>query len=120
MSIQPTPGPLFEPQERAAEQPAPPETGREAFERFHAANPHVYAAFTLYALRLAAKGRRRYSARTIIEVIRWTHDVETTGPEYRINDHYSPYYARLFHADHPEHAGLFETRKAAADEELSP
>lgn len=41
--------------------------------------------------------------------------METTGPIYKINDHYSSLYARLFHLAHPQHGRFFELR-ALSDE----
>jgi hypothetical protein len=34
-----------------------------------------------------------------------------TGEPYKINDHYSAYYARLFMRDYPEYDGFFRTRR---------
>ena len=82
----------------------------EAFEAFHAENPHVYKLFKRFAFRVIAAGRRRYSARTIWHRMRWHADFETTDDEYKLNNNHSPYYGRLFMADHPEHDGLFATR----------
>ena len=86
-----------------------------AFERFHRLNPHVYGLFVRFANQ--AKSRRpRFSARTILHRIRWETMVETDDPAgFKINDHWSPFYVRMIEKDHPEFAGFFEKRGAAAD-----
>ena len=94
------------------------ETGpaQEAFDRFNTENPHVYILFCRFTLQAITAGRSRYSARMIVERIRWHTTVETTGDDYRINGNHVPFYARLFEREHPEHRGLFERRRAAADD----
>lgn len=63
-------------------------------------NPQIYLAFKRQALRMAQSGRKRYSARTIVEVIRWNTDLEDSGSTFKINDHYTPGMARLFMAEY--------------------
>ncbi|MAS98849.1 MAG: hypothetical protein CMF29_08040 [Kiritimatiellaceae bacterium] len=84
---------------------------KEEWWEFHKANPHVYNLFCDYANKAIASGRKHYSARTIIELIRWHNDIETTESDFKINDHVVPYYARLFMHYHPEHKGFFELRQ---------
>lgn len=86
-----------------------------AFKQFHRDNPHVWAEFERRALamwkRLGDLGEdQRYSARTIIEVMRWHARMETTGDQYKFNDHHTPFYARMFLEEHPECAGFFERK----------
>tara|TARA_R110002110_G_scaffold112168_6_gene278974 strand:+ start:1910 stop:2194 length:285 start_codon:yes stop_codon:yes gene_type:complete len=78
---------------------------------FHRENPHVYKLFSKYAFEAINRGREHYSARTIIELIRWHTDIETNDKDFKINDHTVPYYARLFMHENPEHKGFFELRK---------
>lgn len=88
----------------------------QAFLDFHARNPHIYQLFCRFALQAAAR-RSRFSARTVLHRIRWYTSVETDDPQgFKVNDHWSPFYARLFEQDHPEHAGFFEKRRALAEE----
>lgn len=74
-------------------------------------NRHVYEAFERLALSMWRRGRKRYSARTIVEVIRWNTDLADTDTTFKINDHYTPGMARLFLDDHPMCAGMFELRE---------
>ena len=86
--------------------------------KFHIANPHVYKLFTRFAQKATSSGRKRYSARTIWHVMRWHADFETTDTAYKLNDHHTPFYARLWMEEHPQYPGFFETRRAVADETL--
>jgi hypothetical protein len=81
-------------------------------------NLHVYDAFEREALRVVANGIKHYSARTIVHVLRHhTAVAEDTGG-FKLDDHRSPYLARLFDLVHPEHAGLWEFRQTKAAESL--
>jgi len=79
-------------------------------------NLHVFTAFEREAKRVAARGFRHYSARTIIEVLRHNSALAETGGPWKLNDWNTPYLARLFVLAHPEHAGLFEFRATKAAE----
>lgn len=94
-------------------------TIREGFKKFHSENPHIYSAFESQALRAIAKGRKKISAKLIINWIRWHEYLETTDVNYKINDAYQSYYARLFTEKHPAHKDVFEFRKLR-NEEQSP
>ena len=77
---------------------------------FHAQNPEVYELVKRFAYEVLAKGYKRYSAYSIIQRIRWEIEIRTVGDTYKINNNHAPYYARLFHLDHPQHDGFFRTR----------
>lgn len=63
-------------------------------------NREVYREFERRALRMARTGRKRYSARTIVEVMRWDSDIADSEKTFKINDHYTPGMARLFMGTH--------------------
>lgn len=87
-------------------------TIREAFVAFHALNPHVYQRFKDIVFRLIERGRKRYSSKTILCVVRFQRDMETqSDEEYRINDAFTAEYARLFIVDFPQHKDFFEFRE---------
>ena len=73
-------------------------------------NLHVYYAFEEEVMKIIKKGFKHYSARTIVHVLRHHSAVSENGSEWKINDHHSPYLARLFDLAYPNHAGLFEYR----------
>jgi hypothetical protein len=56
-------------------------------------------------------GFDRYSARTIIEIIRWHHHVERGNREFKVNDHWSPRLSRWVMNRHAKLAGFFELRE---------
>lgn len=94
----------------------------QAFRAFHLRNPHVYSLFERFALEAASAGREKIGARLIWERMRWYLRFETTDRAERglkLNDHYPPYYARMFLRRHPELEGFFELRKVQGEAEVS-
>jgi len=80
------------------------------FIKFHKKNPHVWELFKHFTLVAVRSGRSHYSARAIIERIRWHTDAETEVDSFfRIPNAHTAYYARLFHASYPKHKGFFRT-----------
>ena len=77
-------------------------------------NLHVYERFEREALKVAAKGFKHYSARTIIEVLRHWSALEEKGGAWKLNNDQTPYHARLFALCNPLYATLFEFREAKA------
>ena len=55
--------------------------------------------------------RERYSARTILHVMRWHRDIRTGEQRYKLNDHWTPVLARWFMKKH-KCPGYFETRNS--------
>lgn len=80
-----------------------------AWRAFHRANPRVYELFEQYTFE-AARRRAHYSAKAIFERIRWHTEIETTGADFKLNNNFHAYYARLFMKRHPRHDGFFRTR----------
>lgn len=86
------------------------------FAEWHEANPHVWLLFVRFTFQALQTGRGHYSARDIVHRIRWHTNVELASvDEFKINDHWSPYYARVFMACYPAHASIFETRESEDD-----
>lgn len=73
-------------------------------------NVHVYEAFEAEAKKIANRGFKRYSARTIVEVLRHHSAVAEVEGAWKLNDWRTPYLARLFAILNPESANLFEFR----------
>jgi len=86
-------------------------TIREGFNRFNEDNPHVFESFQEEALKAIERGRKKLSAKLIINWIRWNELLRTSDKNFKINDAFQSYYARHFIELHPEHAGIFEMRK---------
>ena len=93
----------------------------QRFCEFHRDNPTVWALFKQFAYQARSTGRERFGARMIGERIRWYTLIETNSTDYKLNDHYWPYYARLLMLADDRFKGFFErrdTRFDATDEEL--
>lgn len=79
---------------------------------YHRANPHIYALFDQLTKKALDAGRTHYSSRAIIEVIRWNYNIVTkSNDDFKINDHYTAYYARYFMHLNPMHEGFFHLRE---------
>lgn len=82
----------------------------EEFMKFHTDNPDVYLLFKKFTFEAIQRGRKKLGVGAIIERVRWYTDIETRGGPFKLNNNYSPYYARMFMSDFPEHEGFFATR----------
>jgi hypothetical protein len=71
----------------------------------------VATKFESFALEIADKGFKRYSADAIGHRIRWHEHVERGNRTFKINDHWIKPMAAWFLARHPELPGFFELRE---------
>ena len=79
-------------------------------------NPQVWAKFKEYAEQALSSGRKYFSARTIIERIRWDTKIAEKGVEtFKIGDHSSPYLARKLMREDPRFRGFFRTKISNAE-----
>ena len=86
------------------------------FDTFHAANPWVWREYERYALKLAVRGVKRYGSKTIYEHLRYVHDLQTESDDgLKLNNNYTPYYARLFKQEHPEYGEFFAFRRVKGE-----
>ncbi|WP_316201030.1 MULTISPECIES: hypothetical protein [unclassified Bradyrhizobium] len=83
----------------------------ERFWAFHESNPKVYQLFDRFTKQVISRGHTRFSSDAILHRIRWETNVETHGDKFKINDHYSAYYARMWMDLNPDHDGFFATRE---------
>jgi len=74
-------------------------------------NWHIWLAFAKESARVYARGRRHYSARTLVEWMRHETALAEKGSRFKINNRYIPDLARLYQMLYPEH-DLFETRSS--------
>ena len=84
----------------------------EGFLEAYKSSPGVWRAFERIALDLIARGKKA-GAIDILGKIRWETKVEG-GLDWKVNNNYAPYYARIFVHKYPEHAGFFEFRRVGA------
>jgi hypothetical protein len=84
----------------------------ERFGEFLEANPHFFPAFRKAAIQLLAAGHKRYSARGIVEGLRFNASFETTSLDgWKINDHFTSRLARKLMGEDGRFIGFFEVRK---------
>lgn len=81
---------------------------------FHNDNPRVYSMFDAFTRYAISRGRKRFSAKVIVERIRWETTLETTDGEWKINNNYPAYYARLWMRNNPVNEGFFAIRELRA------
>lgn len=79
------------------------------FGAFHAANPQVYQALRALAISMRRRGVRRAGIGQLFEVLRWQYAIQTRGQDFKLNNNYRSFYARLLNRD-PELHDMFETR----------
>ena len=84
----------------------------EEAKAFHEKNPRVYEELRELALQAVRAGHKRFSIRVCWEVVRWHRMFKTVdeSSQFRMNDHYHAWYARLLMEREPELAGVFEVR----------
>lgn len=89
----------------------------EEFRAYHRENVWIYRLFKQFATEMKNAGRNRYSAKSIMERIRWHCDInQHEHSEFKINNNYTAMYARLLVFKHPEFDGFFEFRRAGEAE----
>ena len=80
------------------------------FREFHGKNPEVYNELLENALKLKRAGREVYGIKSLIEVVRWHRNISTRGDDFKINNNFAPYYARLIMSRVSELDGFFNLR----------
>lgn len=91
--------------------PSPEATIAEAFARFHAENPHVYDELVRLARRAKRAGSSRIGIKMLFEVLRWRHTLRTGGDDFKLNNNYHSYYARIIMDRCPDLGDIFELRR---------
>lgn len=101
---------LFDMPETVITRPADGRGLTERFAEFHADNPHVYYQLKRLALAQRRAGNDRGSINQLFEVLRWQVSMSTAGDDFKLNNNWRSFYARLLMEQEPELAGFFETR----------
>lgn len=81
------------------------------FMQFHTENPQVYVELRFMAQSLRARGRTHYGIKALFEVLRFHRALTTNDPDFKLNNNYHAYYARLLMKQEPTLHGFFETRE---------
>lgn len=83
----------------------------EQFWQFHCENPHVYDLLVKLARDVKARGKGSYGMKAIYERARWFYNIEKGDREFKLNNNFTAYYARLIMENEPDLQDFFETRK---------
>lgn len=85
----------------------------DIFLAYHQKYPEIWKHFERLSLMVWNTGRRKYGAQTIVHNIRWHVEIENRGEDFKINNEFIAYYARVFLIKYPEaaEAGFFELRE---------
>ena len=84
------------------------------FLRFHNRHPHVYENLRAQLLRKLQEGQK-FSARLVVESIRWDPASYPGSLNFNIDNNFIPYYKRIFVEEFPEYFEAFELRPVKAD-----
>lgn len=89
----------------------------EKFEEFHNENPHVYRALVKLARRWVRQtGTRKLAIKTLYERARWEIVITTNDADFKMNNSYTAFYARLIMAQERDLRRIFDLRASEADE----
>lgn len=83
----------------------------QEFQDYHESNPHVWKQFERFTIQLRHAGKTKYGAKSIMERVRWEEDTQNPGREFKINNNYTAFYARIFVMKYPDFEGFFEFRE---------
>jgi hypothetical protein len=90
-----------------------------SFDVFHAENPQVYRILVRLARQwVSSTGRHSLGIGALYERARWEIAIATSDPDYKINNNFRAFYARLIMHRELDLVGLFELRTSEADEWL--
>lgn len=96
-------------------------TIQEAFEQFDRNNPHVWQLFLKEVRRAVKAGKKKVSAKAIVNYLRWemnfttTDDVSHDEGGFKICDAYHSRYARKFVDTYPDYAYLFDLKQLRSE-----
>lgn len=91
------------------------QVNKKAFLKYHMRNGWVYREFERICFELIERGYLRYQPNAIINAIRVRKDREAAPTPlghstFHFSNTHSPFYARMFQKDYPEHRSFFKTR----------
>ena len=92
---------------------------KKQFLAFHYKNQVLWYWIDTYALERKHQGFENYVIAGVIERARWHTDIPAEhrrGDDYKINNNYRAFYARLWHLVHPKFDGFFHTRHIPDDD----
>jgi len=94
-----------------------PREHTERFIEFHEAHPEIYEHYKKLADIAFSRGHTHFGIGNLTEVVRWDIRVKG-GLDFKINNSFRAYYARMLAAEFPEYRDWFELRHSGADNPL--
>jgi hypothetical protein len=89
----------------------------DRFDQFHEDNPDVYRVLVRLAREwISRTGRRHLGIKALCERARWEIAIATNDPDYKINNNYTAFYARLIMLQEKDLRDIFHLRESEADE----
>lgn len=89
----------------------------DRFEQFHEDNPEVYRILVRLAREwIFETGRRKIGIGALAERARWEIAIRTKTPDFKINNSYRAFYARLIMLQETDLRDVFDLRESEADE----
>ena len=81
---------------------------------FHLDHPGVYQALVQMARTLKDKGHSKIGIGMLWEVLRWRWMMSAPKGDYKMNNDYRAFYARMIMEKEPDLKGFFNTRESNA------
>lgn len=75
----------------------------------------VYILFATVTFQVIEAGHAHYSARAVIDRMRWHMIIERGDREFKCPNEWTVVLSRWFHARYPEHDGFFKIRRSSID-----
>jgi hypothetical protein len=92
------------------------DTPANKFMRFHRNNPNVYETLVRLAREWVQRtGRHKLGIASLFERTRWEIAIATSDADFKLNNNYRAFYARLIMAQEKDLDGLFNLRTSEAD-----
>lgn len=93
---------------------APVTRWQREFEAYDREHPEVYTELVHLCNQLKSRGITKYGFSTLVHQLRWHFHVERGNAEFKLNQNYSPYYARKLANEYEQFRDLFEFRRLRA------
>jgi len=82
----------------------------EQFIEYHKSNPHVFELFKRFAYEARARWDH-FGAKAIYERLRWEADIYRESRQFKLNNNFPSFYARLLIFEDPSFKTFFELRR---------
>ncbi len=90
--------------------PKPTDSIQVRFEHYHFTHPEVWQLFKQLAAKAMVRGKKKFSARAILHLIRWEFEIEQGNAAFKVNDHYSSRCGRKLMQEDARFKDFFELR----------